>query len=687
MIDVTLVEMESTVWVKVDVIAEDASDRAFLAYIFRVVPREHLPRAVTVLTKCSFPLLSLAPPQQQWILRHGGVPDEVVALARRASSPVACRLETSATGGAHADATAPGEPTTAFAGALKPYQQRAMRFITERRRSMAALDMGLGKTVIGVAYATRFLPALLVVPAGVRTSWIEHCATFAPSVPLFSNDYVAIDVETLRPGTKRRRRRADAMTAARPVDVLPTNSIVLCTYAKLGTFSGRSTDPVFGCIVADEAHYLKHATSKRSKTFRLLQRTIERTLLLTGTPAQKHMDLFHLLHLLDPVAFPRFYHYRPERTLDQQTRGGTQEGTPGNKRKRAADTAPRKHALSKARASLSQQQMVLGPTIARGARAESPAELPAESPAELLSPDTAPDATKFYFASRYCVPETVWKFGRDVGFKFNKNQRDQELSWICKLYIIRMLKDDVVVLPSASRSRVDVHRATPAEQQRYQASMGEVEHLRETKGSLYADAALLALCRDTALDKLPHVFSYLLSRGILENAHPKCILFFYHRAVGHAITEWLTSHGQSFVYIDGGVSHKERNRRIDEWKHGTECRLGVLSLCAASTGLNLQFCTRIYCVELTFLSTHHTQSEARIHRIGQSQSVDILYLCLAGSTDDMLWSSLSNRIRTESLIFDSRDKRRGGHGAPRNGSNRRGADSQHGESEEIIVPL
>jgi SNF2 family DNA or RNA helicase len=97
---------------------------------------------------------------------------------------------------------------------------------------------------------------------------------------------------------------------------------------------------------------------------------------------------------------------------------------------------------------------------------------------------------------------------------------------------------------------------------------------------------------------------------------------------------------------------KKRVDFIRTFREDPECRVGVFSMCATSTGLNLQFCTKIMFAELTFLSTHHSQAEARIHRIGQTHPVSVDYLLLGGTTDTLLWQSLLSKRRTEAILFD-----------------------------------
>ena len=462
----------------------------------------------------------------------GGVPPSIVTLCLpEEPSPVVSSLHV---------------PPVAFVGDLRPYQLQAFRFAHRRNRTMLALDMGLGKTVIGIAYAVAHPPALIVCPASLIASWADHMALFAPSATCS-------------------RKTLDASA-----------DVTLVSYHRLARVSNHAR---FRCIVADECHYLKHAASLRAKAFALLQRNIPRSLFLTGTPAQRHADIFYLLHLMDKHTFPEFYHYRK----------------------------------------------------------------------------TPPPPGRFYFAERYCVPEPVWLAGKQHGFKFNTNRHTAELRTVCKRYLLRMKKEDVLELPPMRRLSRTVGTLSPARRHAVQVELGRIDTIRETRGSLHADVALLALCRAIAVEKAPAVYPELRRLSMEDE---RTIVFFHHKAVGALYRAWLEKEGIPFVFIDGGTPMHTRATIIERWRARDGPRLGLCSLCATSTGLNLQFCTRILCAEMTFHSTHHTQSEARIHRIGQTKPVEITYLLLAGSTDHMLWSALNQKILVEATLFDDQPRKR-----------------------------
>ncbi len=112
----------------------------------------------------------------------------------------------------------------AYLGILRPHQRTALEFALDRERAMLALDCGLGKTHIGIAYMLSFLPALVVCPASLKASWKEHILMYAPSA---------------------------------------VTQITIVSYNKLDTPGVE-----IQCIVADEAHYLKHESSQRSRRSR-----------------------------------------------------------------------------------------------------------------------------------------------------------------------------------------------------------------------------------------------------------------------------------------------------------------------------------------------------------------------------------------------------------------------------------
>jgi SNF2 family DNA or RNA helicase len=217
--------------------------------------------------------------------------------------------------------------------------------------------------------------------------------------------------------------------------------------------------------------------------------------------------------------------------------------------------------------------------------------------------------------------------------------------------MLRMKKEDVVDLPTLTKSAVTI--GTVSDPLYFDQKWKEIEDLRETKGNRLADVDLLALCRETAQRKIP-LLEAVIVEWILSHPTEKLIVFYHHQTIGQQLFDLIPKE-VGRIRIDGKTTMKKRVDFIRTFRDDPECRVGIFSMCATSTGLNLQFCTKIMFAELTFLSTHHSQAEARIHRIGQTRPVSVDYLLLGGTTDTLLWQSLLSKRRTEAILFDQRN--------------------------------
>ena len=146
-----------------------------------------------------------------------------------------------------------------------PYQLEGIEFAMNRRATLIADEMGLGKTIqaIGVMNAHPELYTVLIVcPASLRINWA---------------------------------REIDRWLISPCVDVLIVNYDILHKYEW-----GKKT---FDLLIMDESHYLKNKSAKRSRLARTIK--AKHRILLTGTPIlNRPVELWHQLHILDPIAWP-----------------------------------------------------------------------------------------------------------------------------------------------------------------------------------------------------------------------------------------------------------------------------------------------------------------------------------------------------------------------------------------------
>lgn len=145
-----------------------------------------------------------------------------------------------------------------------PYQVEGIRFAKNRDAVLIADEMGLGKTVQAIGWLNchpEIETALVVCPASLKINWA---------------------------------REMDKWLISPCVDVTIINYDVLHKH---------DMSAEYDVVIFDEAHYLKNKGAKRSRLARCIK--AKNRVLLTGTPIlNKPIELWHLLHLLDPILWP-----------------------------------------------------------------------------------------------------------------------------------------------------------------------------------------------------------------------------------------------------------------------------------------------------------------------------------------------------------------------------------------------
>lgn len=142
-------------------------------------------------------------------------------------------------------------------------------------------DMGLGKTLQALALLLHRAsegPALVVCPVSLLGNWEAEAMRFAPSLQIkrFANGDRNLMLQELA-----------------PMDVL------LVSYGLLQSESEALKAISFATVVLDEAHTIKNASTKTSKSAMALQAGFR--LALTGTPIQNHLgEIWNLFQFLNP---------------------------------------------------------------------------------------------------------------------------------------------------------------------------------------------------------------------------------------------------------------------------------------------------------------------------------------------------------------------------------------------------
>jgi SWI/SNF-related matrix-associated actin-dependent regulator of chromatin subfamily A-like protein 1 len=187
---------------------------------------------------------------------------------------------------------------------LKPYQNRAVRFINTRDgRALIADQQGLGKTIEALAWLQLHkhdaLPAMIVCPASLKLNWERETKAWTTLTPTIwsgrngkgKEGYIGADVhimnyDILADTTVKDDGRKDVKLRE---DI---------------AFFGVKT------VIMDESQSIRNRTAQRTKAALQLCKQAKNIIALTGTPiVNRPIEIFNTLSAIAPGLFPSFWKF------------------------------------------------------------------------------------------------------------------------------------------------------------------------------------------------------------------------------------------------------------------------------------------------------------------------------------------------------------------------------------------
>ena len=370
------------------------------------------------------------------------------------------------------------------------------------------------------------------------------------------------------------------------------HDFVIVSYGLVGKLRARLTAARFGLVILDESHYVKDGKAQRTRDTVPLAAGAPHCLLLSGTPALA----------------------RPKELLKQ---------------------------------------------------------LDAVLPSARL--------TLRSFGERYCVPDRHSRFGGPFDGASNLEELNRVL--VASAMVRRLKRDVLTQLPPKRRQQVFLtlnaaekkqlavlakqlgaaRAALAADERHFIASGGAAGRAfgstsssaaaAAAGGGAFGDAtsalsgderrAVMHAYQHTAALKVRAVQGYV--EELLENGD-KFLIFAHHREMLDGISFSLNRARVPFIRIDGSVPAQRRQGLVNDFQQRGDVRAAVLSIAAAGTGLTLTAASVVVFAELSWTPGQVVQAEDRAHRIGQPCSVNVYYLHVRGSVDDLIWSALASKL-------------------------------------------
>jgi superfamily II DNA or RNA helicase len=140
-------------------------------------------------------------------------------------------------------------------------------------------------------------------------------------------------------------------------------------------------------------------------------------------------------------------------------------------------------------------------------------------------------------------------------------------------------------------------------------------------------------------------------RGLIPGG--KVLLFSRFRATLEEISAFLEAEGVRFAAFHGGMAAAEKDRSVEDFSGpGTD-----IMLCSeiGGEGRNLQFCHRLINFDLPWNPMQIEQRIGRIHRIGQTEAVEVVNLAAAGTAEERILDVLDRRVNLFELVVGEMD--------------------------------
>lgn len=145
----------------------------------------------------------------------------------------------------------------------------------------------------------------------------------------------------------------------------------------------------------------------------------------------------------------------------------------------------------------------------------------------------------------------------------------------------------------------------------------------------------------------------LLEEVLEDLGDQKVVIFARFLAEIQAIKGLLESRGTRYQFIDGSVPLSERGAVVEEFQKDPDCKVFIAQIQTAGLGVTLHAANVAIFYSLDYSYANLDQAKARLHRIGQKNTVTYLYLITKGTVDEKIFKILSKKEDVAKLIVDN----------------------------------
>ena len=460
------------------------------------------------------------------------------------------------------------------------FQKQGIIFsIKKYSRLLIADEMGVGKTVQAIGLSCLYQkdwPVLVICPSSLKFAWRDEITLWLGEV--LKKD----EVQVIKHSKNEFKEDKKYYIISYDLSVRMIDKII---------------EKKFNYIIADEAHYLKSRSAKRTMSLTPILQRSKRVVLLTGTPIlAKPMEIFSLLHILRPDKFKGFKEFGTRYCDPKMLPFGLIDWS-GSSNSRELNS-------------------ILNKLMIRRLKKDVLSQLP---PKKRQKIEIATDS-KVIKRLKIFMEKSSKKFEELLGTQ--------------------------IELDKLGINAEDINISNKKEKDSDNKSKdNEEESILNKFNKAYSM---------TGEAKLPGIRDYV---NYLVDNSCKFLIFAHHSEVLDAIEDVIIDDKIGYIRIDGKVAIDKRQDLVNKFQTDEECLVAILSITACATGLTLTKASTVVFAELHFTPSIMIQAEDRAHRIGQDAGcVNIHYLVGEDTLDVLLFRKLNEKQNIVSTTLDNKSK-------------------------------
>ncbi len=479
-------------------------------------------------------------------------------------------------------------------------------------RSILADEVGLGKTIESGMIMKELLlrnlvnRVLILVPASLVTQWQEEMRH------RFNEHFVIYD-------TDKRKELEEKYGDDKNIWELETRILASLHVAKQRRYREQIQKIPWDLVIVDEAHRLKNSATQNHKLVQGLK--TKYLLLLTATPLQNYLiELYNLVSLVDKELL----------------------GAKSGFKRRFEDHSQDPVVLEKLkkrlrRVMIRNRRCDIGSALSFGKRHALTLQVELDEP----------NRTLYNLASRYALE----------GYRKSIAAKNSTYAFFLML-VQRMLTSSTSALEKTLQKRLEMLQEVKQGKRksiRLRDFIAQELEVRAIEEEVVEDDSFLSTLDEEIkeiqkiLQIIPKVVTHpklnilveMLDRIYQESMDAKVVIFTEFRSTQDFLGVALKEKGFDVEVFHGGLSLREKDAAVERFEEEGQI---LISTEAGSEGQNLQFSHIVVNYDLPWNPMKVEQRIGRVHRIGQTQDVQIINFSTRDTVEEYLLRILEHKI-------------------------------------------